>query len=82
YSKLLTKGGKIVFADTMYESAEDYNLAIKNAKNNGFYNLAKDLETEYYTTIPVLTKILEDNGFTVSFTRYNDFVWLMEGIKS
>jgi len=81
YGKLLSKGGRIVFADTMYESEEDYYYAIVKAKKEGFHNLAKDLETEYYTTIPFLKTILEKNSFSVTFTRYNDFVWLMEGIK-
>jgi len=81
YGKLLSDGGKIVFADTMYESEEHYQQAISDAMQNGFHNLANDLKTEYYTTIPVLKKILEDNGFQVSFTRFNDFVWLMEGVK-
>lgn len=81
YSKLLSKGGKIVFADTMYETEEDYNCAIVKAKTEGFHNLANDLETEYYTTIPVLQHIFEKNGFSVSFTRCNEFVWLMEGVK-
>jgi putative AdoMet-dependent methyltransferase len=82
YSKLLLKGGKIVFADTMYESHEEYSNAIRNAEKQGFYNLAKDLETEYYTTIPVLKKMLEENGFSVSFIQCNEFVWLMEALKS
>lgn len=81
YGKLLSKDGRIVFADTMYETEEDYKKAIVTAKANGFHNLAKDLETEYYTTIPVLKNILENNGFRVTFTRFNDFVWLMEGVK-
>jgi len=81
YSKLLSKSGKIVFADTMYETEEDYNCAIVKAKTEGFHSLAKDLETEYYTTIPVLKHIFEKNGFSVSFTKCNEFVWLMEGVK-
>ncbi|MED3563193.1 SAM-dependent methyltransferase, partial [Bacillus xiapuensis] len=81
YSMLLSKGGKIVFADTIYESEEDYNHAISKAKSEGFHNLANDLETEYYTTIPVLKNILENNGFSVSFEKCNEFVWLMEGVK-
>ncbi|MDN3018626.1 hypothetical protein PH210_20785 [Paenibacillus sp. BSR1-1] len=47
-----------MFADTMYETEEDYNNANVEAKNNGFQNLAKDLEMEYYTTIPFLEHIL------------------------
>lgn len=81
YGKLLSKGGRIVFADTMFESEEDYNNAIVKAKEEGFHNLANDLETEYYTTIPVIRAILENNGFNVLFTRCNSFVWLMEGVK-
>jgi putative AdoMet-dependent methyltransferase len=81
YGKLLSKGGRIVFADTMFESVEDYNNAIVKAREQGFHNLAKDLETEYYTTIPILRAILDKSGFTVRFRRFNDFVWLMEGEK-
>jgi putative AdoMet-dependent methyltransferase len=81
YGKLLSKGGRIVFADTMFESVEDYNNAIVKAREKGFHNLAKDLETEYYTTIPILRSILEKSGFTVGFRRCNEFVWLMEGEK-
>jgi putative AdoMet-dependent methyltransferase len=60
---------------------EDYTNAIVKAREEGFHNLAKDLETEYYTTIPILRTILERSGFTVGFKRCNDFVWLMEGEK-
>lgn len=81
YGNLLRESGKIVFADTMYESVEAYEQAIADAKEKGFYNLAEDLEREYYTTIPVLRNIMESNGFSVSFERMNDFVWIMEGTK-
>ena len=81
YGNLLKNDGKIVFADTMYESVEAYNKAIEDALANGFGNLAEDLQREYYTTIPILKELLEKNGFTVSFNRWNDFVWIMEAVK-
>ncbi|WP_453994800.1 class I SAM-dependent methyltransferase [Bacillus nitroreducens] len=81
YSNILEKGGKIVFADTMFENKQEYNMTIESAKEKGFLNLAKDLETEYYTTIPVLQGIAKQNGFTVEFTRFNHFVWVMEATK-
>ncbi|ETI67184.1 class I SAM-dependent DNA methyltransferase [Neobacillus vireti] len=81
YGSLLSKGGRIVFADTMFESAKDYNQTIEKAKHQGYLNLAKDLETEYYTTIPFLTNILEENRFSVTFKQFNDFVWLFEAVK-
>jgi putative AdoMet-dependent methyltransferase len=81
YGKSLTTGGKIVFADTMYESEEAYKGAISDALSKGFLNLATDLKTEYYTTIPILRAILEKHGFQVHFDRCNDFVWILEAEK-
>ena len=81
YSNLLPLGGKIVFADTMYVTKEAYNQAILDASKKGQHNLAEDLQREYYTTIPILTELLEKNGFTTHFKKMNDFVWIMEGEK-
>ncbi|MDQ0269544.1 class I SAM-dependent methyltransferase [Cytobacillus purgationiresistens] len=81
YGKLLTTGGKIVFADTMYETVEAYNKAIADAQEKGYSNLAEDLQREYYTTIPVLSEMMQKNGFSVTFNRCNDFVWIMDGVK-
>ena len=36
---------------------------IEWAKRKGFNRLATDIETEYYTTIPVLQTIFNQNGF-------------------
>lgn len=81
YSKLLSSGGKIIFADTIFESKEKHQAAITKAINNKHDGLAKDLQTEYYTTIPVLSLIMEKNQFDVTFTRFNDFVWMMNATK-
>ncbi|MEK4537511.1 class I SAM-dependent methyltransferase [Peribacillus sp. FSL K6-1552] len=81
YGKLLNTGGKIVFADTMYQSRDAHEQAIQDAKHAGFHNLANDLQTEYYTTIPFLEKALETHGFKVNFERCNQFVWIMEAEK-
>ncbi|KAB2330135.1 methyltransferase domain-containing protein [Cytobacillus depressus] len=81
YSNILKTGGKIVFADTMYPSNIEYEQAIQNAKAANFLALAEDLQTEYYSTIPYLQRILEENGFFVTFHRCNDFVWIMNAVK-
>jgi putative AdoMet-dependent methyltransferase len=81
YNRILPSGGKIVFADTMYESNSTYQNAIKDAINKGYAHLAKDLQTEYYTTIPVLSSILKANHFDANFEQCNEFVWLMEATK-
>ncbi|HDR4420321.1 TPA: class I SAM-dependent methyltransferase [Bacillus cereus] len=81
YSQLLNKGGKIVFADTIFADQDAYDKTVETAKKRGFHQLANDLQTEYYTRIPVMQSIFENNGFHVTFTRLNHFVWVMEATK-
>ncbi|RFU65796.1 class I SAM-dependent methyltransferase [Peribacillus glennii] len=81
YGELLKAGGKIVFADTMYQSSDADQKAIDEAVKAGFLSLAKDLQTEYYTTIPFLQRVLEDHNFKVHFVCCNDIVWIMEAEK-
>jgi putative AdoMet-dependent methyltransferase len=81
YGKLLQTGGKIVFADTMFETADSFADTIVQAKQKGYTQLAEDLEREYYTTIPVLKQIFESNGFHITFTQFNHFVWVLEATK-
>lgn len=82
YSSLLKPEGKIVFADTMYRSKAEYQNAIKDAEAANFSALAADLKTEYYTTIPYLQLVLKENGFDGTFRQWNDFVWIMEAVKT
>jgi putative AdoMet-dependent methyltransferase len=81
YSELLEEGGKVVFADTVFETSERKQETIEKAKKNHFLSLAADLETEYYTTIPVLTDLFQQNGFTIQFKQLNPFVWLIDATK-
>ena len=81
YSGILPSSGKIIFADTIFESTSTYQNVIKDAINNGYEHLAKDLQTEYYTTIPVLSSILTNNHFDFKFEKCNEFVWIMEATK-
>ncbi|BCB04917.1 class I SAM-dependent DNA methyltransferase [Bacillus sp. KH172YL63] len=81
YGKLLAQGGKIVFADTMFETEQHYQATISQAMMKKYDNLAEDLKREYYTTLDVLEKLLQENGFTVHFQQLNHFVWIMEATK-
>ncbi|SFD10018.1 putative AdoMet-dependent methyltransferase [Bacillus sp. 491mf] len=81
YGQLLNKGGKIVFADTIFVNQEAYDKTVEYAQQRGFHELANDLQTEYYTRIPVMQSIFENNGFHVTFTRMNHYVWVMEATK-
>jgi putative AdoMet-dependent methyltransferase len=81
YRELLKTGGKVVFADTMFPSKADHKQAIEKAKAAHYDDLAHDLQTEYYTTIPYLQNIMTANDFQVKFKQWNDFVWIMEAVK-
>lgn len=82
FANLLPSGGKVIFADTVFENDEAKEKAIQLAKANGFKNLLYDLTTEYYPTISVLQKLFETNGFYVTFKQMNDFAWLLVAEKS
>lgn len=81
YSQLLTKGSKIVFADTVFENEEARQQILLEAEQLGYHNLLNDLKTEYYTLIPKIRTIFESCDLKVEFKRYNQFVWIIEAIK-
>lgn len=78
YTRILATRGKIIFGDTIFENKETQEKAYLQAKNKGYHRLAKDLQTEYYTTIPQMKQILDKYGFITKFEQINDFVWIME----
>ena len=73
----LKKDGVIVIADTMYDSEKTKSDLILEAKENGYTNLLHDLNTEFYSTHDVLTKIFEKHGFHVSYQQMNKFLWIL-----
>jgi putative AdoMet-dependent methyltransferase len=81
YSSMLGESGKIVFADTAFIDEKDRAERHRIVKEQGFENLLEDLQREYYTTLEVLRRIFQKNGFRVSFEKMNSYVWLMEAIK-
>ena len=81
YSQLLAQNDKIVFADTVFQDENAKLQMQQHVKAKGYLNLLQDLQTEYYTTIPVLEELFQKHGFQVTFTQLNDFVWLMEAVK-
>ncbi|MDF2606087.1 MAG: SAM-dependent methyltransferase YrrT [Bacillales bacterium] len=78
YKDMLTPSGKIVFADTIFTDEDHRNEVINESIAKGYLNLVNDLKTEYYTTIPIMKSIFESNGFDVTFTQLNKFVWLIK----
>jgi len=78
FRQRLNPHGRVVFADTVFTTDKAKQEMIQESYSKGFNRLAEDLQREYYTTIPVLTNLFEENGFNVSFTQLNRFVWLMD----
>ena len=81
YSQQLSKGGRIVFADTLFESEAAKRDIISWAKEEGYDNLVKDLQTEYYPLKPTMEALFKKNGFKASFRQMNKFVWVMMAEK-
>ncbi|WP_033543277.1 class I SAM-dependent DNA methyltransferase, partial [Planococcus sp. CAU13] len=81
YADLLPAGGKVVFADTMFKSAEVRQEVVDFEKTRGHDNLVEDLNREYYTTLPIMKELIEQAGFTVEFTQLNNYVWLIDASK-
>jgi putative AdoMet-dependent methyltransferase len=82
YAALLPKGGKIIFADTVFSSEDGRDKLIQAETEKGFDRLVKDLTTEYYTTMEVLEKIFQAHGFYVTFKQMNRFVYLITAEKA
>lgn len=81
YASQLEVGGKVIFADTMFESQATNDQAIAQAKKKQFYALAEDLEREHYPLIPTVKELFEQAGLRVSFHQMNEYVWIAEGTK-
>lgn len=81
YSHLLDQGGKVVFADTVFKDELAKLKMIEQAESQHFFNLAEDLRTEFYTTIPTLKRLFHEQQFDVTFIQYNDFVWVIDATK-
>ncbi|MFP7494881.1 class I SAM-dependent methyltransferase [Terribacillus saccharophilus] len=82
YAELLEKGGKVIFADTVFSSAEARSTLIQEEKDKGNDRLVQDLTTEYYTTMEVLRHIFQTKGFHVTFKQMNRFVYLITAEKA
>jgi putative AdoMet-dependent methyltransferase len=81
FAEQLKENGKIVFGDTMFISDLHKMSVIKEAKDKGYFDLAADLDREYYPTIELLRNIFTLYGFEVTFRQMNDFAWLVVATK-
>src|SRR5690606_3665750 len=54
YAEKLPAGGKVVFADTVFESLQAKQQKVDFEASRGYVNLVEDLNREYYTTLPAM----------------------------
>ncbi|MBM7600208.1 putative AdoMet-dependent methyltransferase [Virgibacillus halotolerans] len=81
FADLLPDNGKVVFADTMFQSESVKQALMKKAADRGFDDLVVDLKTEYYPKVNVMRHLFEINNFQVTFKQMNEFVWLIVAEK-
>lgn len=77
FADLLTTNGKVIFADTMFETSIAKEDIIEEANKKGYTDLIEDLNREYYPTIGILQALFAKNHFHVTFKKMNEFVWLV-----
>lgn len=82
YSRLLSVRGKIVFADTLFENEIAKRQIHHWAKAQGYFNLLKDLQTEYYSLKQTLDAMFRSGHFVPYFKQLNQFVWLIVAEKT
>lgn len=81
YAEQLPAGGKVVFADTLFVSEAAKKEIVAFEQTRGHANLVEDLNREYYTTVPVMEKLITDAGFTVELSKMNNYVFLIDATK-
>ncbi|MGM9987811.1 MAG: class I SAM-dependent DNA methyltransferase [Bacillaceae bacterium] len=81
YTQLLPPRGKIIFADTMFETVDYYLQLKEEMKIKGYNELVDDLNREYYPLIGTMVSLVAKNGFSVFIKKMNRYVWLMEAVK-
>ncbi|SHH72866.1 putative AdoMet-dependent methyltransferase [Caloranaerobacter azorensis DSM 13643] len=77
----LNNNGKIVIADTMFESIEYKENLLKYIESNKCFNLLNDLRTEYYELLDDLCALFKELNYSYSLKKMNKFVWVISAIK-
>ena len=71
----LRPGGKAVFGDLMFESAESETAICDAYARNGDEQLVEDIRDEFFWYLDVTTRQLGELGFEVSTTRFSELSW-------
>ncbi|SHJ69378.1 class I SAM-dependent methyltransferase [Tepidibacter formicigenes] len=77
----LEEGGKIIIADTMFESEEYKTRLLEYVESTGAFNLLHDLNTEYYEYIDDISELFKELDYTLEINKMNKYVWIVSGTK-
>ncbi|SET05736.1 putative AdoMet-dependent methyltransferase [Natronincola peptidivorans] len=77
----LKPAGKLVIADTMFESPEYKKALHQHVKNSEAYGLLEDLRSEYYEYVDDIKKVLHDLGYSLEAKKMNKYVWIITASK-
>ncbi|ABW18623.1 class I SAM-dependent methyltransferase [Alkaliphilus oremlandii] len=77
----LNQSGKIVIADTMFESEEYKRELLNKVEKDRAYNLLEDLKAEYYEYINDITDIFLNLGYSFTISKMNKYVWIICATK-
>lgn len=77
----LNNNGKIVIADTMFESDEYKENLLKYVESNKCFNLLNDLKTEYYELLDDLCVLFKELNYSYSLKKMNKYVWIISAVK-
>ena len=77
-ARVLRPGGKVVMADTAYESKRARVGIHERLIREHKLDWLGELQAEYYPTLPEITEAFHRLGWVVTFTRMNRWVWLWE----
>ncbi|TCI28889.1 class I SAM-dependent methyltransferase [Exiguobacterium sp. SL-10] len=72
---------RFVLLDTMFASQSAKRDILDWAETNGYTDLLEDLNREFYPYTQTIQAMLEANGYTVTLTQKNKFVWLVVATK-
>jgi putative AdoMet-dependent methyltransferase len=81
FRERLEDDGEVIFIDTLFKDEAHKQVLIKDAEQQGFLNLAKDLQEEYYPYLEEIKEMFVEEAFDVTFEQLNKYAWLIQAKK-
>lgn len=81
FRERLEDDGEVIFIDTLFKDEAHKQTLIKDAEQQGFLNLAKDLQEEYYPYLEEIKEMFVGEAFEVTFEQLNKYAWLIQAKK-